>query len=240
MCIFTIGCLKNVMNHSTPIWMIWMFSFIPQKNRGCWACGSWGVVCISTLGVQKSMFKIIMRSNAKATLSCPNVINPLMKMWSIIFHFTILSCSISEYVKLATIQVLGLVEDEWVFNNLNFIKIKIRNQLINNLAFYVHMFGQSILQCVIFLMMKLWGFDNQRNVNMPWMLKGFLIVGCLMQTKPCVVSFSLATLWFYCFCWFVGYLICCYMWMGNTIFMDLLAFCFHDSHWFNNHSLPSS
>jgi hypothetical protein len=119
----------------------------PKKDRGCWTCGSWGVVCISTLGVQKFMFKITMRSNAKATLGPPNIINPLTKMWRIIFHFTILSCSILEYVKrakIAKIQVLGLVKDERVFNNLHFIKIKIHNQLIDNLALCVHMFGQSI------------------------------------------------------------------------------------------------
>jgi hypothetical protein len=33
--------------------------------------------------------------------------------------------------------------------------------------------GNQFLQCIIFLMMKLWGFDNQRNVDMPWMFKGF-------------------------------------------------------------------
>ncbi len=34
------------------------------------------------------------------------------------------------------------MEDEWVFNNLNFIKSKVHNQLIENLALYVCMFGQ--------------------------------------------------------------------------------------------------
>jgi hypothetical protein len=78
-----------------------------------------------------------MRFNAKATLGPPNIINPLTKMWRIISHFTILSRNISEYVKLTeivTIQVLGSVEDEQVFNNLDFIKTKIHNRLIDNLA----------------------------------------------------------------------------------------------------------
>lgn len=100
--------------------------------------------------------------------------------------------------------------------------------------------NNQFLQCTIFLLMKLWGFDNQRNIAMPWMLKGFLIASCLVWSKPCVDLFSLATLWFYFFCWFVGFLTCCYMWMGNIIFMDLLALCFHDPHWFSDHSLPSS
>jgi len=155
-----------------------MSSFVPQKDRGCWTCGFWSVVCIFTLGVQKTMFKIIMRFNAKATLGPPNIINPLTKMWRIISHFTILSPNVSEYVKLtkiAMIQVLGSVEDEQVFNNLDFIKTKIHNWLINNLASLCVFtcLGNQFLQCIIFLMMKLWGFDNQRNVDMPWMLKGF-------------------------------------------------------------------
>jgi hypothetical protein len=41
------------------------------------------------------------------------------------------------------IQVLGLVEDEWVFNKLNFIKTRIHNQMIKNLVLCVCMFGQS-------------------------------------------------------------------------------------------------
>jgi hypothetical protein len=40
------------------------------------------------------------------------------------------------------IQMLDSMEDEWVFNNLNFIKTKVCNQLIENLALSVCMFGQ--------------------------------------------------------------------------------------------------
>jgi hypothetical protein len=104
------------------------------------------VLCASTLNVQKSMFKIIMKSNAKATLGPPSTINPLTKMWGIIFHSIVLFHNILKYVKptqIAMIQVLGSMEDEQVFNNLNFIKTKIYNQLIDNLALCVNMFGQS-------------------------------------------------------------------------------------------------
>jgi hypothetical protein len=57
--------------------------------------------------------------------------------------------------KIATIQVLGLVEDERVFNNLDFIKTKIRNQLVDNLALWSTCLGNQFLQCAIFFMMKL-------------------------------------------------------------------------------------
>jgi hypothetical protein len=40
------------------------------------------------------------------------------------------------------IQMLDSMEDEWLFNNLNFIKTKVRNQLTENLALSVYMFGQ--------------------------------------------------------------------------------------------------
>jgi hypothetical protein len=78
-----------------------------------------------------------MKSNAKVALGLLNIINPLNKMWKIIFHFTIIFRNISDYVKLtkiAMIQMLGPMEDEQVFNNLDFIKTKIRNRLIDNLA----------------------------------------------------------------------------------------------------------
>jgi len=41
------------------------------------------------------------------------------------------------------IQVLGLVEHEWVVNKSNFIKTRIHNQMIENLVLCVCMFGQS-------------------------------------------------------------------------------------------------
>jgi hypothetical protein len=46
--------------------------------------------------------------------------------------------------KIAMIQMLGLVEDERIFGNLDFIKTKIHNRLIDNLALCVRMFGQSV------------------------------------------------------------------------------------------------
>jgi hypothetical protein len=64
------------------------------------------------------MFKITMKSNVEVGLGPPNTINPLTKMWRIIFNFSILFCNISKYVKLvqiAMIEMLGLVEDEEVF-----------------------------------------------------------------------------------------------------------------------------
>ncbi len=45
------------------------------------------VLCASTLDMQKSMFKITMKSNIEVALGPPNTINPLTTMWRIVFNF---------------------------------------------------------------------------------------------------------------------------------------------------------
>jgi hypothetical protein len=67
-------------------------------------------------------------------------------MWQTILNFIILFHNISKYVKLVKIviiQVVGLVEDGWVFNNLNFIKFRFYNWLTRCLMFVCLHFGQS-------------------------------------------------------------------------------------------------
>jgi hypothetical protein len=51
-------------------------------------------LCASTLYVQKFMFKITMKSNVKVALGPLDTINPLTKMWRIIFHSIFLSHNI--------------------------------------------------------------------------------------------------------------------------------------------------
>jgi len=43
------------------------------------------------------------------------------------------------------IELLGSMEGKWIFNNLNFIKLRIYNLLTKHLALCVRMFGQSFL-----------------------------------------------------------------------------------------------
>jgi hypothetical protein len=87
-----------------------------------------------------------MKSNAKLALDACDTINwPLIKMWRINTNLTILFHNISKYIqwaKIAMIQMMTLVEDKWVFSISNFIKSRIHNQLIKQLALHVHMFGQ--------------------------------------------------------------------------------------------------
>jgi hypothetical protein len=44
--------------------------------------------------------------------------------------------------KVIAIQVIGLVEDEHIFNNLSFLKSKLRNKLTTHLDLVIHMFSQ--------------------------------------------------------------------------------------------------
>jgi len=64
------------------------------------------VLCASSQDVQKFRFKITMKSNAKVALGSLDIINPLTKMWRIIFHFIFPIAQHFEYVKLAKIAII--------------------------------------------------------------------------------------------------------------------------------------
>ncbi len=49
-------------------------------------------------------------------------------------------CAFTYVYKLSIVQMLSLMKDEWIFSNLNYIKIKIHNQLTKHLDLYFHMF----------------------------------------------------------------------------------------------------
>lgn len=157
------------MNHLTSIWMLLRFYFVPKKR--------WDLLkkwlfkhCVHiTLYVQKFMFKLAMKSNAKVVLGLQNTISSLTKMWRIITNFVVLFHNISKYwklVKSTMIQMLRPMEDEWTF--------------IMCVCNYVcvHMFGHSFFYNVNFLLIKLWTFGQQTSINMFSMLKGSSIVGC--------------------------------------------------------------
>jgi hypothetical protein len=46
-------------------------------------------------------------------------------------------------VELVVVRVIGLVEDEWCFSKLTFMKTKLRNQLIVHLELVMRMFSQK-------------------------------------------------------------------------------------------------
>jgi hypothetical protein len=54
-------------------------------------------------------------------------------------------------VELAVIMVLGSVEDERTFSNVNFLKLKLQNQLTIHLDLVVKMFAQNFYHLDSFL-----------------------------------------------------------------------------------------
>ncbi len=68
--------------------------FCRPKKIGVAECVLHGVLYASTLDVEKSMFKTMMKSNAKVVLVPFNTINPFTETWKIIFNSAILFCNI--------------------------------------------------------------------------------------------------------------------------------------------------
>jgi hypothetical protein len=94
------------------------------------------------------------------------------------------------------IQVLGLVEDEKIFNNLNFFKSYIRNLLIKHLDLCVYMFGNFPYNEV----MGIWQSKKHRYALNAW---GTSIVTYRLANAHQVLCFfhclqivDLETLWF--------------------------------------------
>jgi hypothetical protein len=55
-------------------------------------------------------------------------VNPIIQMWLKIIFSSILVYKLNQYLKIveiALVHVLGLVEDEKIFNNLSFLKNKV-------------------------------------------------------------------------------------------------------------------
>jgi hypothetical protein len=99
------------------------------------------------LDEQESLFICTMESNAKKTMDGDvKSANPLKKLWRVVDTSSMLRHGLSEYLKLAeiaTILVLGSVEDERTFSTLSFMKDKLRNRLQTHLPLVVTMHGQN-------------------------------------------------------------------------------------------------
>ena len=84
-----------------------------------------------TLDLQWSFFKLTMKHNAAYVMVERNDVNPITCLWlKVAASSIILSVKLNEYLKLAelaTVQILGSVEDERTFSNLTFMKSKLRN-----------------------------------------------------------------------------------------------------------------
>jgi len=92
------------------------------------------------LMLQMSLFKLTMKSHAKAAMEEPMEQNPLTKVWVCIGQNTLMVNRLSKFIKLADIAicvVLGSVANECTFSTLSFMKLKLRNQQIAWLPMWV-------------------------------------------------------------------------------------------------------
>ncbi len=88
-----------------------------------------------------------MSHNVEAVVHEPSNVNLVTRMWLKIQSFPLLVLKLSEYIKvveIAMVQVLGLIEDERTFNNLVFMKSKMRTRLTTHLDLCVCMFIHAI------------------------------------------------------------------------------------------------
>lgn len=96
---------------------------------------------------QRGLFKMCMKSNARAAMLPPFDLNPLTKVWRVLDGNNSLTKNFSEFIKLAEIavtHVIGSVEDERTFSSLSFLKSKLRATLVENLEVAVGMYSQKV------------------------------------------------------------------------------------------------
>ncbi len=88
------------------------------------------------LDFHMSFFKLIMKSNVASIMGLPNIMNPMTWLWRFLAFLQTIAQKVPKYLKLVKIamaQVIGFLEDERSFNNLNFINSKLHNRIITYL-----------------------------------------------------------------------------------------------------------
>jgi hypothetical protein len=87
-----------------------------------------------------------MKSNNHGALHLLLDCNPTTKLWGRLASNVIVVDKLLEYLKLielTIVMVLGSVEDERIFSNVNFLKLKLCNWLTIHLDLVVKMFAQK-------------------------------------------------------------------------------------------------
>lgn len=83
-----------------------------------------------------------MKCNAKFAMYPLHQVNILTWLWTYLSFSQVIMHNMSKYSKLtkiAMVQVIGSIENDKCFSNLNFIKSKFCNQLMTHLTFVVKM-----------------------------------------------------------------------------------------------------
>jgi hypothetical protein len=118
------------------------------KKHGLVGSGLWipPVLNPTTLDMQHSLFILTMKDNCHVAMVEPCSHNLLTILWRQLTTSQIIVCQMSKYIKLAKIaiiQVLGSIEDEWCFNTLSFMMSKLQNRLTTHLVLVICMFVQK-------------------------------------------------------------------------------------------------
>jgi hypothetical protein len=93
-----------------------------------------------TLDMQTSLFKQVMKEQARGMLQRPLTLNLVTRLWRSIEANNYFKHTLSEFIKIAEIaivMVLGSVQDERTFSTVTFAKNKLRNRLTTNLGLVV-------------------------------------------------------------------------------------------------------
>ena len=104
------------------------------------------VLRLANLDIQTTLFKIIIKEVGPRIMQKPVDINPVTCMWRSVEANTFLWHSLSEYIKvaeLAVVMVVDSIQGERTFNTLTFMKNKLRNRLTMHLELVVGMKMQN-------------------------------------------------------------------------------------------------
>jgi hypothetical protein len=123
------------------------FVYYVPKKHGLVGNGLWIPLMLNptTLDVQRSLFILTMKDNCHVAMVEPCSHNLLTILWIQLITSQIVVCQMLKYIKLtkiAVIQVLGSIEDEWCFNTFSFMTNKLQNRLTTHLDLVICMFVQ--------------------------------------------------------------------------------------------------
>lgn len=110
--------------------------------------------CYYHLDLQASLFKMVLKNNAKFAMKPFLDLNHVTKLWQNLTSFQCLVMKILKYfkvAKIATSQLIGSMEGTRCFSTLVFMKSKLRNRLIDHLDLVVCKFAHKFYSLENFL-----------------------------------------------------------------------------------------
>ncbi len=100
----------------------------------------------TTSHMQCSLFILTTKSSCQVGMVEPHNYNLLTRLWKQLPTFQNVVHQMLEYIKLTKVtivQIFGLMEDEWCFNTLNFMKSTLQNRLTTHVDLVICMIAQK-------------------------------------------------------------------------------------------------